>query len=146
MQTKSPLVFRVVYWCIYLLYPLLLIPRIVSRSFTIVADCFSAISCQAQDARHMMLCMPAPFFSTRYPGYMTRSIQRSWFDPQSTAHCASSHNGRTRAWASPRTGRPLWVSSRRRIPIPPKDLTIQLAGHLACRGNTRENSIYEFYI
>ena len=47
---------------------------------------------------------------------MTCSIQRSWFDPQSTAHCASSHNGRARASASPRTGRPLWVSSRR-IPI-----------------------------
>ena len=35
------------------------------------------------------------------------------FDPQSTAHCTSSHNGQTRASASPRTGRPLWVSARR---------------------------------
>ena len=67
MQTKSPLVFRVVYWCTYLLYPLPLIPRIVSRSLTIVADCISAISCQAQDARHMMLCMPAPFFPHTLP-------------------------------------------------------------------------------
>ena len=57
----------------------------------------------------MMLCMPALLFPHMLPRLHA-------FDPQSTAHCTSSHNGQTRASASPRTGRPLWVSSRR-IPI-----------------------------
>ena len=56
-----------------------------------------------------MLCMPALLFPHMLPRLHA-------FDPQSTAHCTSSHNGQTRASASPRTGRPLWVSSRR-IPI-----------------------------
>ena len=57
----------------------------------------------------MMLCMPALLFPHMLPRLHA-------FDPQSTAHCTSSHNGQTRASATPRTGRPLWVSSRR-IPI-----------------------------
>ena len=62
---------------ILVLYPLPSILQIFSQ----IAGCFYAISCQAQDDRH--ICMPAPPFPHMLP-------RPHAFNPQSTAHCTYS--------------------------------------------------------